>query len=75
MPQSKPSPNRGKPPRKAPGGLNKGLYIRTDQDLLDRLDELRVRQESKMPGIVLSRADIARAVLWDAINRSEKESA
>jgi hypothetical protein len=64
---------KGGPPRKAPEGLNKALFIRANSALLDRLDELCEQEKKRRPGIVLSRADVARSILWDAINRSGKD--
>ena len=64
---------KGGAPRKAAGGLDKVLYIRADQKLLDRLEELRRRKSEDSRGIVLSTADIARSILWDAVDRDDKE--
>jgi len=63
------STKRRSTPRKGPDGLDKVLFVRANQDLLDKLDLLRDRQSLERPGIVLSRADVARAILWDAVNR------
>lgn len=50
------------------------LFVRTNQELLDKLEELRRRQSRKMPpGMTLSTADIARAILWEAIERTERD--
>jgi len=64
---------KGGAPRKAPDGLNRVLYVRTNQELLDKLEELRRRRSDESAGIVLSTADVARAILWDAIARAEGE--
>lgn len=64
---------KGGPPRKAPEGLNKALFIRANSALLDRLDQLCEQERKRRPGVVLSRADVARSILWDAINRSGKK--
>jgi len=55
---------------KAPGGLDKVLYVRADAELLDRLDRLQ-QQRSKQAGVVLSRADVARALLREATEELE----
>jgi hypothetical protein len=66
---------KGGTPRKATGGLDKVLFIRADQKLLDRLEDLRRRKSEESRGIVLSTADIARSILWDAVDRDDKEKA
>jgi hypothetical protein len=58
---------------KAEGGLDKVLFVRANQDLLDRLEAMRARQ-SDATKITLSTADVARAILLAAIERDEKES-
>jgi hypothetical protein len=73
MAQRQATARKGGASRKAPEGLAKVLFVRANQDLLDRLDELRQQRSAKNPGIVLSRADIARAILWEAIERGGKE--
>ena len=62
---------RGGAHRKAATGLNTALYIRVDEKLLEELDELRDQQ--KKPGIVLSRGDVVRNILWGAIEDAKKE--
>ena len=66
-----PDKAKGGVPRKSPEGLDKVLFIRANQELLDRLDRLRDRERRARPGVVLSRADIARTILWDALQRDE----
>ena len=56
-------------PRKGPDGLDKVLFVRANQDLLDKLNELLERRQRENPGVALSRADVARAILWDAVKR------
>ncbi len=56
-------------PRKGSDGLDKVLFVRANQDLLDRLNELLERRQRENPGVALSRADVARAILWDAVKR------
>lgn len=57
---------------KAKGGLDKVLFVRANQDLLDRLEAMRVRRSGETK-ITLSTADVARAILLEAIERDEKE--
>jgi len=64
---------KGGAPRKAPNGLNRVLYVRTNQELVDKLEELRRRRSDEIPGVVLSTADVARAILWEAVERAESE--
>jgi hypothetical protein len=55
--------------RKGPDGLDKVLFVRANQDLLNKLNLLLERRLKENPGIVLSRADVARSILWDAVKR------
>lgn len=59
-------------PRKSSQGLDKVLFVRADQKLLDKLEELRQRRNDKTPGIVISRADVARSILWDGLARADE---
>jgi len=68
------SARKGGAPRKASEGLDKVLFVRANQELLDKLEELRRDRSEKAPGIVFSKADVARAILWEAIEREEKEN-
>lgn len=52
-------------PRKAPDGMDKVLYVRTDAALLTALDKEGKRRSPK--GAKMSRSDIARALLWEAV--------
>jgi hypothetical protein len=56
-------------PRKSPDGLDKVLFVRANQDLLDKLNQLVELRQRENPGLALSRADVARAILWDAVKR------
>jgi hypothetical protein len=56
-------------PRKEPEGLDKVLFVRANQELLDKLNLLVERRQRENPGVALSRADVARAILWDALRR------
>lgn len=73
MARKKRGARRGGAPRSAPEGMNRVLYVRTNQELLDKLEELRRRRSDESPGVVLSTADVARTILWDAIQRAEGE--
>lgn len=64
---------KGGAPRKATEGLDKVLFVRANQELLDKLEELRRERSEEQRGIVLSKADVARAILWEAIERGDKE--
>lgn len=66
-------PRKGGAPRKAPDGLNRVLYVRTNQELLDKLEELRQQRSDEISGVVLSTADVARAILWEAVGRAGGE--
>ena len=57
--------------RKSAHGLDKVLFVRADQELLDKLEELRKRRNDKNPGMVISRADVARSILWEGLARAE----
>ena len=45
------------------------LFVRANQDLLDKLNMLLERRQRENPGVALSRADVARSILWDAVKR------
>jgi hypothetical protein len=57
---------KGAPP-KAVGGLSKVLYIRASEDLLDALDAIVEKERKVRPGLSLSRADVARDMLYQAV--------
>ncbi len=67
----KPVTKKGGTRRKAPLGLDKVLFVRADQELLDKLDELASRRSARTPGLTLSRSDVARMLLWEGIARAE----
>jgi hypothetical protein len=64
---------KGGAPRKAAEGLDKVLFVRANQELLDKLEELRRERSERSPGIVLSTADVARSILWAAIEREREK--
>ena len=49
--------------------MDKVLFVRANQDLLDKLNQLLERRQRENPGLALSRADVARAILWEAVRR------
>lgn len=55
---------RGGAPRKAPGGLTAVLFVRCGRDLPDALDALARRAREAHPGRGVSRADVARELLY-----------
>lgn len=59
--------------KKAAEGLDKVLFVRTDQALLDALEELRAQRSQESRGVVVSKADVARALLWEGIERKYQE--
>jgi hypothetical protein len=58
---------RGGAPEKSPGGLACVLFIRADQDLVDRIDAYVVEQKVAHPGRHISRSDAARELLHTAL--------
>jgi hypothetical protein len=62
--------HRGGAPRKAEGGLNKVLYVRADDELLDALDQMAKTERAAHPGRTVSRADIARELLHMALRNN-----
>jgi len=62
-------PSKRGTPRKGSDGLDRVLFVRANQDLLDKLNMLLERRQRENPGVALSRADVARSILWDAVKR------
>lgn len=60
-------PRKPGAPRKSPAGLTEVLYIRATPDLIDALDLLAERERTASPGRGISRADVAREILYKAI--------
>jgi hypothetical protein len=52
--------------RKKKRGLENVLYVRVSPDLLKRLDAIVDRERAEQPGRVVSRADVARVLLYRA---------
>jgi predicted ATP-dependent serine protease len=61
---------KGRPP-KSEGGLNEVLFVRTSRTLLDELDALVREEKQERPYRVVTRADIARELLHEAIARKK----
>ena len=51
--------HRGGAPTKAPGGLDRVLFVRASEDLLRLLDGLVEKERAQRPGRTVSRADVA----------------
>lgn len=62
---------RGGATRKAPGGLTAVLFIRCAPDLVARLDAIADAQRAASPGRSVSRADVARELLYRATEPTE----
>lgn len=62
---------RGAPPKVA-GGLSKVLYVRASDDLLNALDALVEKERGERPGRTISRADVARDLLYQAVRTAKK---
>jgi len=60
---------RGGAPRKSPDGFEQVLYIRTTREMLDGLDLIAARRRDET-GLSVSRSDVARKILGDAISVS-----
>ena len=67
--QSSASTRKVGAPTKAPGGLDKVLFVRANEDLLDALDVLVERERIERPGRAVSRADVARELLYLAVKK------
>lgn len=63
-------PRRGAP-QKSPGGLKHVLYVRANDQLLDLLDRLVEQERIRRPGYSISRADVARELLYAAARERE----
>ena len=63
----KPASKRGGAPRKAPGGLDRVLFVRVDKALLDKLDNARRQRLRETPGVGCSLADLVRSILWKGL--------
>jgi hypothetical protein len=50
-------------------GLDKVLYVRCTQGLLDGLDRLREKRQRETEGLIVSRASMARILLWESLER------
>lgn len=66
---------KGGAPRKVAGGLDKVLYVRADQALLDGVDAYAEGQKKDHPGRHVSRADAARELLLAKLEDLRLEAA
>jgi len=54
--------------KKAPkSGLGSILYVRASPKLLAQLDARAAKERKEEPGRIVSRADVARRLLWEAL--------
>ena len=60
-------------PTKADGGMQKVLFIRAPHDLVEALDRMVEREKKARPGRGLSRSDLARDLLYQAVRRDGHE--
>jgi hypothetical protein len=67
------TPRKGGARRKSTHGLSKVLYVRADEELIERLEALRARRSRENRGVVLTTSDLARSILWEALERSEED--
>lgn len=58
-------------PQKVPGGLREVLFVRTNRELLSGLDKLVECERQAHPGRTITRADIVRDILYQAIRKKE----
>ncbi len=61
--------------RKSSEGLDKVLYVRVSPDLLEALDEMVSEERARHPGRAVSRADVARELLYRAAQRKNQSGA
>ena len=54
-------------PSKVNGGLTRVLYVRATDDLIDALDKVVEKERVARRGLAVSRADIARSLLYEAL--------
>ena len=66
---------KGGAPEKVPGGLKKVLFVRAPSELIDALDVLAEREREHNPGRSISRADMARELLAEALKQRGKRGA
>jgi hypothetical protein len=67
------SKNRGRAP-KVEGGLPEVLFLRANRELIDRLDALVRKKNEERPYHHLSRADVARELLFSALDAEATEA-
>lgn len=71
MPTSKPEKKKRGAPTKASNGLNEVLFVRVSPDLIRRLDAAVERERTARPGRAVSRADVAREILYNGTKEHE----
>lgn len=54
-------------------GLDKVLYIRVREDLVEALDQRLNQEKARHPGRTITRADIARELLYRAMKSEERK--
>jgi hypothetical protein len=72
-----PSPKKKRvgAPTKAPGGLGEVLFVRVAPDLIRRLDAIVDRERRERPHRAVSRSDVARELLYGAVEAKEPRDA
>jgi hypothetical protein len=55
--------------------LKEVLYVRADVELLVALDSMRMELAKQNPGMSVSRSDVARKILWEAISKAQVSKA
>lgn len=60
-------PKKSGAPRKHPQGLTEVLFVRAAPDLLRAVDKRLKEEKARRPGVSLSRADVVRSLLWEAL--------
>ena len=63
--------NQGGARTKSPGGMNKVLFVRAPEDLLAALDSRVESERDAHPGHNVSRADVARQLLYEALKHQK----
>ncbi len=57
--------SRGRPS----SGLSEVLYIRAPKGLVEGLDKLVAKERKLRPGVVVSRSDLVREILYEGLKR------
>jgi hypothetical protein len=68
-----PAPKRkGGAPQKVKGGLDRALFVRANDELLQKLERLQ-KLRSDAAKVTLSQADVVRALVQEAFEKVEKK--